>query len=56
MNVDHVWQSFSDQVNDVVSSFVPVFRVRESHDPAWLDSEARNLVKRKKTLYRKAKK
>ncbi|ELU15675.1 hypothetical protein CAPTEDRAFT_209936 [Capitella teleta] len=38
MNVDHVWQSFSDKINDVVSSFVPVFRVRESHDPACVSS------------------
>ncbi|ELU01437.1 hypothetical protein CAPTEDRAFT_206786 [Capitella teleta] len=26
-----------------------------SHDPVWFDSEARNLVKRKRTMYRKAK-
>jgi hypothetical protein len=29
--------------------------VKDSHDPVWFDSEARNLVKRKRTMYRKAK-
>ncbi|ELT95537.1 hypothetical protein CAPTEDRAFT_186109 [Capitella teleta] len=40
--LDLVFANDSALVNDVVSSFVPVFRVRESHDPACQNSVKRD--------------
>ncbi|ELU11358.1 hypothetical protein CAPTEDRAFT_209432, partial [Capitella teleta] len=54
-NVDNLWLSFFNQVNDILNLCIPIVTVKDSHDPVWFDSEARNLVKRKRTLYRKAK-
>ena len=54
-NVDELWSSFSDQVNDVLQSCVPMVTVKPSRDPPWFDAEARHLIKKKRTLYRRAK-
>lgn len=55
VNINESWSFFSEQVKDTVSLFVPVNIFKESRDPVWFDSEARQLVKKKRTMYRKAK-
>ena len=43
-------------ISDAIDNHVPKARNRDHNEPPWLDSEARHLVNKKRTLWREVKK
>ena len=54
-NVSEIWTDWKRQVDAAVSSCVPKITLRSRTDPPWFDGEARHLVKKKRTLWKQAK-
>lgn len=54
-NVDSMYDNWQDTVTLAIDTCVPKVQIRNSRDPPWFDSEARHIVNRKHTAWRRAK-
>ena len=52
-NVNEMWEAIQNKLNDLIRRFVPLRKTSLKRDPQWMDSETKQLIRKKREAWKR---